>query len=348
MKQKISAKAIISDYIEDSDIQGEVNESLFLRWITDYDDMVGLSEDLAPQITHLYVDNYRTDIPDGLRKIQQVVARNRKERVCDRKEAVSSWVTNSMYPGCEITSTIECKSCKTKESCSCRTPVYEVEIDRQWEMSNPQFYLKGWNRSGTVGKGAGMTNAQKSEWTLLRPAMDDFYRNKYFLNDCLNFTPGMSYYNSFKLEPPHLTVDFPEGEVIISYMGKTLDEDGDVMVVEDGHYLEGLIAHLDYKWWSREAKRHAYSGKTNMRLFKQYSQAAKQERELSISRYKSRTVVPDYKEWSTFMEKVMNQRIPNRKFDQGLKRGMNTEIFERYSNLLNSGDRQNRYIDGQT
>jgi hypothetical protein len=347
MTNKISGKAVIQDYLEDGDITEEVRESMFIRWIADYDSLVGMVEDLHPQITHLYVSDYKAELPDGVVKIQQIAAKNRVDTTCTRAEGVSSWVTNSMYPDCELTTTIECKRCGPQvDSCQCEVPIYEVEIDRQWEMSNPQYYLKGWNNTGTIGKGEGLVSSKRNDWRLLRPALDDFHRHKYFLNDCLNFQPGMVYSNSFKIDPPFVNVDFPEGELIISYLGKKLDEEGDIMVPEDGHYLEGLIAHLDFKWWARESKRHAYSGKTNARLFKQYSVSAKEERKLSISRYKSRTVVPDYKEWNSFMKKHFLQRIPNRNFDEGMKRGLNTEIFSTYSNLLTSGDRQNRYLNG--
>ena len=354
----------MQDYIEDSDIQDAVDESLLVRWITDYNGLVGNVEDLSAQISHLYVKDYKAEIPDSLCKIQQVVSRQKQEKSCSRVESVSSWITKvapdcddhqsckkcSTVPPCDckephIISTLQCTSCKNKDYCGCEVPTYELPIDRRWEMANPQHYLKGWHRAGSVGKGPGLASVRKDEWMLLRPALDDFYRHKYFLNDCLNFNPGVDCKHSFKFEPPYITVDFPEGEIIVAHLGKVLDEEGDVMIPDDAHYLEGLIAHLDYKWWAREAKRHAYSSKTNMRLFKQYSQSAKQERELSISRYKARIVVPDYKEWTNFMEKVMNQRIPNRKFDQGLKRGQNTEIFQRYSNLLDCGRRMQNYSD---
>ncbi len=345
MTEKISGKSIIQDYIEDSDLTGEVNESLLLRWIMDYDNMVGMVEDLVPQIVHLYVDGYKADIPDGLKKVQQVVARKKQDLTCSRQETVSSWVTKTQYPDCDCNVTLECAQCTAsgREKCGCDVPIYEVPIDRQWEISNPQHYLKGWSRMGIIGRGKGMENVENNEWTLLRPALDDFYKQKYFLNDCLSFLPGAVVHNSFRFEPPVITTDFPEGEIIISYLGKALDPDGDVMVSTDAHYLEGLIAHLDYKWWARESKRHAYSGKTNMRLFKQYSNQAKQEREASIRMYKARNVVPDYKEWTNFMEKVFLHSIPNRHFDRGMKRGLNTEIFKKYTNLLNAGDRRDKY-----
>lgn len=347
VNKKISAKAIIMEYIEDGDIQQAVDESLFIRWITDYDNMTGIAEELSHHICHLYVDGYKTMMPDNFKKAQQIVARTRKDYTCERKEIVNSWLTNTQDPNVKIKSELVCDICAKNspesKTCRCEIPIYEVPIDRIWEIANPQHYLRGWERSGTIGKGKGLNRNKTTEWTVLRPAMDDFYKEKYFLKDCLNFNSQACGNNSFSLEPPFITVDFPEGEIIVSYLGTTLDEDGDIMVVDDAHYLEGLIHHLDYKWWNREAKRHAFSGKTNMRLFKQYSNQAKQERELSISRYKARTVIPDYKEWTSFVKKVMHQRIPNRNFDENFKRGDNVELFEKYSRLLKHGDRSKRF-----
>lgn len=342
MNNKVSAKGIISEYIEDGDIQEVVDDSMFIRWIGDYDNMVGSVEELYHNISLLYVDNYKAILPNNFKKLQQVVARTKKDFTCSRIETVNKWVTSTFDPDCKIESELVCKGCHKKEECGCGIPVYEVEIDRQWQMSNPQHYFKGWSNAGTIGRGVGLKAAKQEQnggWRLLRSAMDDMYQEDYFLNDCLNFNTKCDTYNSFKLEPPYLTVDFPEGEVIISYLGSMLDEDGDIMVSDDAHYLEGLIHHLDYKWWNREAKRHAFSGKTNMKLFKQYSNQAKIEREQSIGRYKARTVVPDYKDWNTFVDKVWNHRMPSRNFDQGLKRGERVSIFAKYDNLLRSGER---------
>jgi len=344
---KISAKAIIAEYIEDADLQEAIDESLFIRWITDYDNMTGIAEELSHHICHLYVDGYKTEMPDNFKKAQQVVARTKKDFSYSRKEVVNSWLTHTQDPNCKIESELVCNKCALNDPdckiCRCEIPIYEVPIDRIWEIGNPQHYLSGWERSGVIGKGKGIKRDQTTEWTPLRSAMDDFYKEKYFLNDCLNFNSGACGNNSFSLEPPYINVDFEEGEIILSYLGTTLDEDGDIMVVDDAHYLEGLIHHLDYKWWNREAKRHAFSGRTNMRLFKQYANQAKQERELSISRYKARTVVPDYKEWNTFVKKVWNQRIPNRNFDENFKRGDNVELFKKYDRLLKNGDRTKRF-----
>lgn len=342
--EKVSIEAVIQDYYDDSGLtSNDVSDDLLTRWITDAVAMVTVAEELEYNICPLYLENYKATLPDNFRKVQQILFRKKKEKkVSGWGETVTKWTQKTFDPNFDVEIHIVCKKCGSND-CTCSTPIYEVDIDRTWEIANPQYYKRGWNRMGIIGRGKGNSGlTMENEWMLLRPKMGDDFLNKYLLDDCPNLYIE-KWYNHFSIDGNSLTIDHPEGEVILFYMGVKMDDNGDIMIPNHPDLFDAITHHLDYKYFAREARKSVTSRKKNSQLFKTYSREAKIEREQAFGKYRASVTSPDFKGWSDWVERIWLQRIPNRNWDNNMKKTSNVGIYERYSNIIEGGGSNKRY-----
>jgi hypothetical protein len=336
MYRSISLDAVVKEWIEDysrSDV--ELPEQLVYRWASSAAKMVPVDTQLKHRIGYIPIRNYKGELPEDLRIVQMVVARTIPDNPkTSRREKLVSWTQHTMDSDMDLEINLVCRSCK-KNQCSCSSPVIEIDVDRVWEMANPQAYLKRWTRGGVIGEGSG-TERGHNGWNILRYAQGDFYRMKHFLSDCPNLTVGTDY-ESFSLNLPYIETSFAEGEVIISYLGTDLDENGDVMIPDNEDLIEGIKAHLNFKWADRMFYTTIGSTRTDKNAYRAAKADAKMQREESFRLYRSAAQVPEFHDFRNWVQRFWMQRFPDHNWVEHGREGRNVGTYERYSRLIDKG-----------
>lgn len=316
----VPIQSSIDDWITDSGIgHQEIEESTLLKWATDAIRMVTTDEQLVPKVTLLQVRHFKAELPDDFKMLANAAANPDYTPDCTdcpeytkhpyysgyhktRREDIIQWAQYA-DDGCELEINLVCPTC-SKTDCSCDRPIVEVDVDRIWEMAHPEIYYTGINRIGRFGYGP-MGPNHHPKFHIMRYATQDYWNLKYFLTDCPNVRCD-DCYHSFRLDLPYIEVDFEKGEVLLSYLGKKLDPDGNLMIPDHQDVHEAIYWHLEAKWWWRQWRRHskpADQAKAEQSMMK---------RDECVMRANSVLGLPEAHQLQNFLDNVWNKRVPDR------------------------------------
>lgn len=322
--QYIPIRQVIKDWAEDTGVDsGEINESLLLRWATDAVRLVNPPELLCPRTKIVQISNYKADLPEDYKLCCQVAANpNYGSGTCEqcgdgskspyrrtRREQIVKWKQDLMgSEGCELEINLICPRCKDT-ACSCDDTIVEVDVDRIWEQAHPELYYKNAMNYMTVDRwGYGESGSVQNKFRLMKTSTSDFFNLKSILGDCPNIDcPDC--YHTFRIKNNHIEVDFEKGEVLLSYLGKQLDENGDYMIPDHPDMLEAIFFHLEYKYWWRDY--HLTSKQTSRSKY----QESKVQREQSFGYFRSAVEVPDFKEFKQYLKDSWLSRLPKWRSD---------------------------------
>jgi hypothetical protein len=344
----VSILAPIYDWIEDNGIRNdEISESMLVKWATDPIKWVKTTDQHAHRITILQVENYKAELPNDFELIAQVAGKVDPRIPCENcekqgrpsekfrnkttREQMVQWLHSTLERECELELNLKCPRCH-ETTCDCTTPAIEVDVDRAWEMSHPEIYYGHYTRIGRFGYGPGHDpySYYTDEFRLMRYATNDYFRTNAFLTDCPN-VDCRECHLSFILEPPYIEVDFARGELLLSYLGKKLDENGDLMVPDHPDVFSAIYWHLEYKWWWREYRR-----KNNQNDFRKFKEAERQ-REDAIGMARSALTNPEFHEFKVWLDNNWARRIPNYKHHDNINK-LSAGQYEQYG----------KYLDGDT
>ena len=327
----IPLRTITREAVEDSGMSSsELKQQVLDRWTTDAVNMIPIQETYVYKIAHLIVSDYSAPIPEDFVIVQQVAARTEKfDMKCSRRERLSSFAFGTADPDVDIEVRVLCNQCGNT-NCRCRRGVIEIDVDRIWELAHPEAYMKRFFRHGVVGEGSGNHSNRGKEWQLLRYAQGDFFRGKYFLSDCPNLFADHCY-NAFSIEYPHIKTDFSDGEIIISYLGRRLDEDGNVMIPNHPDLISAVKSHINYMWANQMYFKNLGSPTVNAQAYLQAAEIAKSRREESFRTYRSAVTIPEFKEFRNWVQRYWEQRHINHDWDEIAHDPQNVGFFEQYS-----------------
>jgi hypothetical protein len=332
MINQVSLKSAVLDWIQDNGLgHEEIDEPMLLRWAADGVAWCSTKEDLKHRIVILRVENSRARLPDDFELLCQAASNVEYKPPCDcsnepkpdccgkksmprnnrmvrtRKEDIVQWVQGSLEKDCELEINLKCPTCHNT-SCECETPAIEVDVDRIWEMAHPELYYGHFTRIGRFGNGPGLNSPYASYYTdkfkLMNHTTNEFHRLNHFVTDCPNVNCD-NCYKEFTLALPYIEVDFEEGEILLSYLGKHLDENGIIMIPDHPDVHEAIVNHLDYKWYRLQWK------KTKDAADGRISQEAMALREMHIGYAKSELDMPSYLKFKEYLEKSsFMKRLP--------------------------------------
>lgn len=211
-----------------------------------------------------------------------------------RREDIVQWVQGTLEKDCHLEINLVCPTCH-KTTCACDTPVVEVDVDRIWEMAHPEIYYSHFTKIGRFGNGPQPGSYYSPRFQLMRYSSNDFFKVRQLLTDCPN-VDCRGCRHEFVIDMPYIEVDFTDGEILLSYLGKVLDADGEVMIPDHPDVFEALVNHLDYKWYRASWKKTKDSGDRAI------SQEAMQLRDLHIRMAKESLQMPEFGEFKTYLE----------------------------------------------
>lgn len=334
----VSIKNAVWDWVSDGGFgHDEIDEPLLIKWAVDCVRWCATQEQLAHRITILQVENSRATLPDDFVLLAQAASNVYYEPPCDckadpeqdccgkknvsrhnrlpktRREDIVQWVQGTLEKDCQLEINLLCPKCHNS-SCSCDTPAVEVKVDRIWEMAHPEIYYSHFTRIGRFGNGPGQNSPYSSYYTpkfhLMKYAVNDYHRLNQLIGDCPNVNCD-NCHREFIIDLPYIEVDFGEGEILLSYLGRHLDGDGDIMIPDHPDIFEAIVNHLDYKWYRSMFK------KTGEQRYRVISSEAMQLREQHIGYAKSELEIPEFHQFKNYLESSnFHRRIPGWSDDQ--------------------------------
>lgn len=329
----VSIYNVVNDWVDDSGLDhAEVNENLLIKWGIDALNMMNLTEQTRHKISLLRVENSRVELPLDFKHLLQASAKVKdKNFVKTRREQIVQWVHGTYEKDCHLEINLVCDKChRPTDSCGCGErrelqPVI-VDVDRTWEMAHPEIYYKSYTRIGRFGYGPQPGSMYTPEFELMRAATQDYHKVNLIIGDCPNID-CRDCVRTFRIEPPYLEVDFDSGEVLLTYLGRVLDENQNPMVPDNPDVLEAIQNHIDYKWFGRKWK------KENDEFSRVKSQEALQLREINMGLAKSILDTPEYKEFDAWFKTIFYKRLPDLNQDANMNKHTR-DSYEKYGDIM--------------
>lgn len=303
----ISLNTIISEWLEDSG-SDTVDDSVVRRWAMSVVRLLTTDEQLCHRVTLIDVKNYKTLIPNDFKMLCEVAYRkNKPEDECTTRKQISQWVQEAAG-GHEIEINLKCPRCKDVE-CKCDSPIIEVDIDRINEMAHPEYYYSHFHRVSRWGEGKSVYNPK---FTLMQTVKSGGFRSTH-LSGCQNL--HCNDLCSYSIKLPYLETSFPEGEILLSYLGYRLDEDGGIMVPDHPDVSLAVFFFLEWKAaWIKYRSTKDRGERTLMIDSKGFY-------EEHIGAARSALQIPDAGEFDEWVRNSWLRRLPN-------------NHYEKYSKLL--------------
>jgi len=349
----VSIKNAVQDWTQDNDLgHEEIDETLLIRWAVDCVRWCSTQEQLKHRIAILQVENSRARLPDDFVLLAQAASNVHYEDPCNcnhdpkpdccgkksiprngrlpksRREDIVQWVQGTLEKDCHLEINLVCPTCH-ETKCQCDTPIVEVDVDRIWEMSHPEIYYSHFTRIGRFGNGPSHgphSSYYTPKFKLMRYATNEYHRLRQILSDCPNVNCD-NCHREFILDLPYIEVDFGEGEILLSYLGRPLDGDGEIMIPDHPDVFEAIVNHLDYKWYRMMGK------KTKDNALLNISREAMSLRELHIGIAKSQLEIPEFHQFKNYLDNsTFLKRIPGWSKDQVGKRVVDKN--KRYGDIM--------------
>lgn len=312
MKTKYTTiNAAISDWLEDNKIgMEEIDESLLKKWVLDCLKEIKREDQYVHKLALVDVSKYKAELPADFHRVCQVAYRYEKpKKKCGRHEQITQWVQGTLEKDCQLEINLICDRCH-KTKCDCSTTALEVDIDSIWEDAHPELYYNHFNKIGRWGYGNSPESYYTPDFKLMRYNSSDWFQTgKFFIPECANVNCERCE-ETFTIEHPYIETSFSKGEILLSYLGQKVDEEGNPFVPDITPVHEAITWWIEHKWWWRE-----YRTSNNNHDLRR-SELAADKRDKAIGRAINRLSLPDYHNLYQILDQNWLKRS-NRKGEYG-------------------------------
>lgn len=292
----IPLSSAISDYLEDYDSSDSLKEDLLYKWTIDILKQINTDEQLTNKVMILDVSGYKVELPDDFKTICEVAYRQKQDDCSPkaRVEKISQWVQKA-DDGCELEINVNCPDCHESTCVDCDKNYVEVEVDRIWELSNPQYhYLGKFSRVGHFGKGD-QHSAYSNTFQLLSYKGDSKWSGLKHIPECAN-VHCVDCEHSYEFIGNTIETSFKEGEILISYLARKTDEHGDLMIPDHPLVLEAIGDYIIFKMMKKDYVKTKSS--TDYRAYKDFQQVYEQ----SLMRARTKLQMPSFGDFSAWLK----------------------------------------------
>ena len=330
-------QSAISDFLEEFDMdEKQLDEELIKKWARDAIKHFSTDEQLTHKIGLYEVSNYKAVVPDDLEILCEVAYRLEKPKDCgSKRERIVQW-TQWADNDCELEINLKCSKCHKTECTGCGDTEVIVDVDRIWEMSNAHYnYPLSFGKVKSFGKGEGYDEGENC--FCLLPCSDSHWDHiNRHIDKCANYCcPKREH--SYSLCLPNIEVNFEKGELLVAYLGKKTDGDGEVMIPD---HVDAILAVQDYIIYRYLKKRSLKDDSKGLDMNK--AQIAKGEWLESLSAARSALQLPSFSEFSKWMRNnpyyKVNQGVENL-YERGHSRKHNHRNRGRNKNPLRPTDK---------
>jgi len=316
---KVSVGAALDDWKQDRGYEQDINPELIKKWANDAAARMMTDEQLVHHITILIVRDYRAELPQDFKFVNQVAYNVDYNKKITREQLVE-WVGQADN-GCKVNVSLDCPDCEPSDT-ECDRPVVTVDVNRIWASANPQTqtaYMKYFYGYG----GTSIRDGQQGCWappnfTLMRPAQGTFFNMPMHLDGC---TIGVDNAIEYKIEPPNIITNFKEGQILLSYMGADMDNEG-------WYYIPNIPDVFDAISYSIEEKlaRRAYAKTPSSGSRALWSDMLAQKERMT-ARAKSKLQIPDAEDWMVLMRNHFNKLVPYWQYESNYNRAQSDQYL---------------------
>lgn len=304
----IPVKPVIYEWIEDNPLSQElVDYTQLLRWAIDGAKDIFSADLGVHKITIVPVVNTKGELPEDFYKVLSVAYRiyDKKDEKCTSIQKVVEFTQKVHGQDCDLDIRVNCKKCG-KDSCSCNSGVVEVDVTKFWERENPWYYSG--NKFGVPKHSWDFADAgeKQERFKMMSTATHDYFNVDHHVDLCQNLKVKGSPYNYRIQTLPWIETDLPvdrskNSELLIAYIGKRTDTDGNLMIPDTSSAKEAIQYSLSY-WFYRKM---AIKEKDN--FYKGISNESMALRDLSIARAKSEAEMPEMDQLRAQLAKTMGR-----------------------------------------
>lgn len=314
----ISLHTVLEDYIDFSGHEGELDEPWVLKQANDAVERLVTDQQMDHRIEVIDIRDYKGPLPKYFRYVVQAAYRIDPPDCCTR-EQISQFTQKAFGTGCNLEINVICPKCKT-QTCDCQDRAVEVDVNRIYETAHPELftrYMDHFYKSGG-NTGRGIACFYDSRFHLMSKTSNQFFNVPWHVDECLNLVTDCEI--EYDIHMPNIIVNFPKGEVLLSYLGYQVDEQGyrmipnvEIVFQAINYYIEERMAFRNYRLTKSQ----------NDRIFWQQMLEMKDK---MISRARSQLQIPDPDEWWQFVSNHWRKVIPYYKWERNLNRGVRDEF----------------------
>lgn len=309
---KVTVEAALDDWKEDREYEQDIKPELIKKWANDIAQKVSTDEQMVHSIALMQVRDYRTTLPENFKFINQV-AYNIETTKPILKEQLVEWVQKADN-GCDVKVTLDCPDCLDTDT-ECSRPIATVDVNAIWASANPQTqvaYAKFFYGYG----GTSIRDGSQGCWTppsfqLMRPSQNSFFNIPFHEDACMI---GVDQKAEYQVHPPVLITNFKTGQILLSYMGADIDDEGWYYIPNLPEVFEAISFGVDEK-----IARMKYS-KNPTSQTRTYWMDMRSEKERMIARAKNKLQIPSADEWVVLMQNHYNRLHPYWDYEQNLNR----------------------------
>jgi len=306
----IPLRLIIDEWIEDNPFEGtNVPISQVYRWAYDVIKYFMVVDTSKYKVTLINVrENGTADLPEDIHKISSVAYRIFDKNIgkCCNIEKVVEYTQKTCEKDCDLKIRVDCKGCG-KPSCECGNSVLEVDVSKIWEMQNPWYDVSSKFAKPYDSNMFNYLSKHKYKFQQIAHTAKDYFGAKQEIGcstECRNI-PTYRVQSNRLIE---LDIYPKKGEVIellISYLGKRLDENGNPIVPDHPDVKEAIQSHLSYKFFSKMGLAEKDPYYDNKALMHYNLSAA------AIGRARAAISIPEFDEFRAGLHDIFSSSSPN-------------------------------------
>lgn len=298
----VNLKQALNEYLKIADFEDEISRTKLMGFANDAVDKIISDNVYDLRVIVLPISNYGCELPNGFVRVEQALYKLTPN--CTQRREVIEWTQKIFGTDCHYKITKECPKCKSIDPCECGMAPVVIIPNHLWHMNyGEQVY-------GAMSFREGYTSADRPvkkpqlEFQILHRTTNNFHTIKEDLNDNCNYPrPGCRH--EYSIRDSRLITSFKDGEVLLSYKSKFLDDDGYLMVPDNVYAFEAITSYI--------AERNAFS---NYHKYKTQSDRAfwfdmVQLSSKTIQVAKSKLNIPPQDEFEAWMKNHWRKFVRN-------------------------------------
>ena len=307
-KNYTSLKTVINDYTLKSG-NTRINPDDILYIANDIAELIIPGDAFVQQIALLDVDNYKAQLPSNFKWVQQAAYRTHETNCHDCKidVGVVTDYTKKIYgTDCNIDVSVRCDACT-----DCNTKIITMDADYNYLLKNQDYLYKHANHFYGGRSLDGVKDPCSTimpEFKLMRRTTNYFFNVPYHVNECMNFNVDTSV--EYNITPPTITVNFKYGQILLSYLGVEIDDEGYRMIPNTPEVYNAIRYSIDEILAEQEFR---VDKSQNNRIYLQMLEA-KARKARVIAKAALSTLDPD--EWEMFLRNHWVRKVPQYKWER--------------------------------
>lgn len=322
----IPLESIVSDWLSTTGHEGFYDTFLILKSAQDETQKLVRGDQVKEYVTLLTVEDYTSVLPKNFHAVVQAAYNIFPHKPCLKSEVVEfSKPVYGTDKACEMKIRLDCDTCSPNK-CNCNRPFIEIDANDMWLRAHPE-HVYGSSRHfysyTNLTEYPGYKHSSlHPQFRLMGVKSGSFHNLNYHISECLNLNLDTDI--SYDIDIPNIVVNFKEGQILLSYFGHRIDEQGRLLIPNLPEAIEAITLYIESREAFREYRR---SKKPADRIY-----YAEVKREYEIAHNKARAILerPSSDKIRMIWRNHMSKLLPYDNWESNLNRKQNDRF--RYPN----------------